>query len=564
MAAGVAVWLRARRVGVLACLGYSLFLAANATAVWGGVFPFLPMEIQTPTMTTRFFAAQTSLFVLRFALGAALAYARPETARRFHPVGTALLYVLGWSCLIAISYADGIPSDVAATVSTATAASTAAEVLPMCGGALIGWATASFFLAWQCVFAGQPRAVANMQIIVANIAAPVAYLLLCLIPQAVTALLVALVVMPIFALCIVLVGREIDFDAPMFADVPREHPGVYRLAVKDYWRNALCVGSVAFSCGVIRALAAESPQTAGVINVASMVALFLCASVFLALWRTRPLRLNTSMLFHTLFPLLTTAFVLLPIFGGGYLDVFATCLYAVYGCVVALTMIQCAQASLDRAVNPVFMYGFVAGIMYGLHDLGFLFGAYAQGSTAFGLSSSATAGLTAIYMLGIMFFLAQGGLRAAVSPNHLQAGRVELVPTGARRIRRRTAPRAGEERVLPLGGAPASGATGQVEGAEPCRHEGSAARPVQLAYADKIAKQCSLMRTHFKLTEREAQIIEDMARGYTVAATAEHLGVSENTVRTHSRRVYAKLDIHKKQQLIELVRTFDPGAIHEG
>lgn len=28
-------------------LGYGLFLAINAAGVWGGVFPFLPMEFQT-------------------------------------------------------------------------------------------------------------------------------------------------------------------------------------------------------------------------------------------------------------------------------------------------------------------------------------------------------------------------------------------------------------------------------------------------------------------------------------------------------------------------------------
>ena len=29
-------------------LGYALFLAINAAGVWGGVFPFLPLEFQTP------------------------------------------------------------------------------------------------------------------------------------------------------------------------------------------------------------------------------------------------------------------------------------------------------------------------------------------------------------------------------------------------------------------------------------------------------------------------------------------------------------------------------------
>ena len=38
---------------------------------------------------------------------------------------------------------------------------------------------------------------------------------------------------------------------------------------------------------------------------------------------------------------------------------------------------------------------------------------------------------------------------------------------------------------------------------------------------------------------------------------AEELVISENTVRMHSKRIYAKLDIHK-QDLIDLVDSFDP------
>ena len=45
--------------------------------------------------------------------------------------------------------------------------------------------------------------------------------------------------------------------------------------------------------------------------------------------------------------------------------------------------------------------------------------------------------------------------------------------------------------------------------------------------------------------------MEYIARGYTVARTAEELIVSENTIRTHSKRIYAKLGIHSKQELID-------------
>ena len=42
------------------------------------------------------------------------------------------------------------------------------------------------------------------------------------------------------------------------------------------------------------------------------------------------------------------------------------------------------------------------------------------------------------------------------------------------------------------------------------------------------------------------------------AGCAELLFVSENTVRTHSKRIYVKLGIHKRQELIELVESFGP------
>ena len=73
---------------------------------------------------------------------------------------------------------------------------------------------------------------------------------------------------------------------------------------------------------------------------------------------------------------------------------------------------------------------------------------------------------------------------------------------------------------------------------------------------DRIAAQAQLLRTHYRLSARETEIMELIARGNTVARIAEMLVVSENTVRTHSKRIYAKLDIHKKQELIDLIDTF--------
>ena len=57
--------------------------------------------------------------------------------------------------------------------------------------------------------------------------------------------------------------------------------------------------------------------------------------------------------------------------------------------------------------------------------------------------------------------------------------------------------------------------------------------------------------------------MELIARGNTVSRIAEELVVSENTIRTHSKRIYAKLGIHKKQELLDLIDSFDPAELQD-
>lgn len=43
------------------------------------------------------------------------------------------------------------------------------------------------------------------------------------------------------------------------------------------------------------------------------------------------------------------------------------------------------------------------------------------------------------------------------------------------------------------------------------------------------------------------------AQGRSALYIAEELCISESTVRTHIRRIYSKLDIHSRQELIDAV-----------
>lgn len=58
---------------------------------------------------------------------------------------------------------------------------------------------------------------------------------------------------------------------------------------------------------------------------------------------------------------------------------------------------------------------------------------------------------------------------------------------------------------------------------------------------------------YYGLSQREKDVLRCLAMGYDSSAIAKKLQVSWNTVRTHTRNVYIKLDVHSKQDVIALV-----------
>ncbi len=79
--------------------------------------------------------------------------------------------------------------------------------------------------------------------------------------------------------------------------------------------------------------------------------------------------------------------------------------------------------------------------------------------------------------------------------------------------------------------------------------------PADAAAAEKALRQdaCRSIAQTAGLTEKETVVLELVSLGYTVARIAQERNVSENTVRTHTKGLYRKLDVHSKQEVIELV-----------
>lgn len=69
----------------------------------------------------------------------------------------------------------------------------------------------------------------------------------------------------------------------------------------------------------------------------------------------------------------------------------------------------------------------------------------------------------------------------------------------------------------------------------------------------EIAAYCQDLAIEYGLTPREAEILALVALGRSAKYISEELTVSYNTTRTHVRHIYEKLNIHSKQELIDLV-----------
>lgn len=70
--------------------------------------------------------------------------------------------------------------------------------------------------------------------------------------------------------------------------------------------------------------------------------------------------------------------------------------------------------------------------------------------------------------------------------------------------------------------------------------------------ADHFEEACEAIVVRGGLSKRESEILPLALKGRTSERIASELFISKSTVDTHLRRIYAKLDVHSRQELIDL------------
>ena len=73
-----------------------------------------------------------------------------------------------------------------------------------------------------------------------------------------------------------------------------------------------------------------------------------------------------------------------------------------------------------------------------------------------------------------------------------------------------------------------------------------------------------LLREHFGLSAKEAQTVAEYSSGRSARYLADQAMISEHTVKTYLRRAYAKLGVHSRQELLDLMGELQSGGFSAG
>lgn len=221
---------------------------------------------------------------------------------------------------------------------------------------------------------------------------------------------------------------------------------------------------------------------------------------------------RVSTAFRVIMPIIASLLVFLPFLGEQFNLFFSTVLLGGYYFIALLITYVVAETAHVRNLSP---YVLMAAALLGGHAIGSLPGGL------FGESEHIMRYLVVI--MAVIYALSLAAVLVSRDRRRRRRGDADAGSSAA------AAAPAGAVEAAPLpAGAVAEG-------------------------DDAFDARCAAVAAAGGLTEREAEIMRYLARGRTKAHIAGVLFVSENTVRSHVRNIYAKLEVHTRQQLIDLV-----------
>ncbi len=505
----------AREVGICA-VGFSLMLALNTFTLWG-VDSILSSETAWPWTASRMRSWCLATNVLTFAAYGLAALRFPLLSRRRPTSLACALLALGSLSLLCACSARGtglLPSGFPSF-----------EL----AGVLLGSGGALAFVCWEFSLSTMGEGRAVKALLLASVLACVPYLLIVFLCGGFIMYPITLALVPACMASLLVAGRLIPEPMAAPASGVTARRGL-RAFWGDAWPSLACIMMVGVIGPATCQFAMLGTMSDGLKLVLYQLANAAAAGVLALLWFGLRVRVTIPATFLVLTPLIVVSLFLFPFWNFWF-----------QGFVLALGCFVFGVASIlmmTLAIELARRHGVGLGVAYGVFAA-FTYLAQIVGGAVAGVVGSS--GYPRQFQVVAVMALLLWGL-SAVALAVAWHGRAAHVRPGAERAAV-AAPRAPGD----------SGVEGADAAGQPPIAEGG------VGVADSIALACDELRERFDLTPREADVLEPLARGRDTGVIADALGVSRNTVRSHVQRLYASLDVHGRQELIDLVEATAAG-----
>lgn len=260
-------------------------------------------------------------------------------------------------------------------------------------------------------------------------------------------------------------------------------------------------------------------------------ALVVVGAAFIAIVAKAGDRFNPTFIYRLSLPIMVAGYVAIALLFDSHAAISLLIINVGYEFFDILTRVLFVDASRRRNENALYIFGLGVAFMFCGMALGNAASHILDTLVAGGNVQANVVAMAAILCLVIVAFLV------------LPEGTVAQLSRREGHAERGEEPTAENNDLAESEAKDSAAGDGQADGA---------------ATADRIERHCAAVARDFGLTPRESEVIVLLAYGRTLAIIARDLHIAQGTARTHIENIYRKLDVHKQQELIDLVEN------HEG
>lgn len=503
---------KSRRGLIILALAYGLYLSCMSIVTWGGychlLFDFTDERLFLYEHFTREVAFATCLISAGMS-----AFFQPEKHALRQPSVALALFVMGGMMVIIQQYA--ITSDPSQLFFV--------RFSLILAGFCFGWGSGIICASMQEILASLNLYEAGFVVFGAAGFSSVPYFLLELIPATpMKQLVYFFIVIPTMAAIVHFVcenqaKQKLRLD---FEHLPKPQPNQIFDAIAESWKPFLCISASAFVVGVFRAQYAANSHAMLVSNNTYMLAMTIASIILLVSWSQVYKRLHLSKLHTLLFPITATTLLALPLLDKSFRELAMFVTFLTYAIMFCLLIVSSIRITRVHALHPVLVYGILYGLVTICSVLGSVVGMLYRFIENAAAEDLAFVALIAIYILS----LAMNAHRAQT--RETRAPKPDAKPASPKHMDSMISAISKPSPELTL---------------------------AESQQKEDFETRCSNVVKHYKLSRREADVMNLLVRGRDVPYIAEELTISKNTVRTHKKNVFSKTGVHSSQELIDLV-----------